>query len=254
MSSTSNAMKFTLRIWRQKSPDQSGQLVDYKVDDIIPEMSFLEMLDVLNEKLAAEGKDPVAFDSDCREGICGTCGLVINGIAHGPLAGTTTCGLRMRHFRSGDVITIEPFRADSFPIIKDLVVDRTAFDRIVQAGGYVSFNTGSAPDANSVLVSKDASHDSMDAATCIGCGACVAACPNASAHLFTGAKVYQFAKIPQGQPERDQRVLNMITTHDKEGFGDCSNHGECEAVCPKQINIKTIAQMRRDYLVASLRT
>lgn len=254
MSSTSNAMKFTLRIWRQKGPKDSGKLVDYKVDDIIPEMSFLEMLDVLNEKLAADGKDPVAFDSDCREGICGTCGLVINGIAHGPLAGTTTCGLRMRHFRSGDVITIEPFRADSFPIIKDLVVDRTAFDRIVQSGGYVSFNTGSAPDANSVLVSKDASHDSMDAATCIGCGACVAACPNASAHLFTGAKVYQFAKIPQGQPERDQRVLNMITTHDKEGFGDCSNHGECEAVCPKQINIKTIAQMRRDYLVASLRT
>ena len=254
MNATKKSMKLTLRIWRQSGPKAQGKLVDYKVDDIIPEMSFLEMLDVLNEKLATDGKDPVAFDSDCREGICGTCGLVINGIAHGPLSGTTTCGLRMRHFRSGDVITIEPFRADSFTIIKDLVVDRTAFDRIIQSGGYVSFNTGSAPDANSVPVSKDASSDSMDAATCIGCGACVAACPNASAHLFTGAKVYQFARIPQGQPERDKRVLNMIATHDKEGFGDCSNHGECEAVCPKGISIKTIAQMRRDYMVASFRT
>lgn len=254
MSSKSKTMKFTLRIWRQSGPKKQGKLETYKVDDIIPEMSFLEMLDVLNEKLASENKDPVAFDSDCREGICGTCGLVINGIAHGPEPATTTCGLRMRHFRSGDTITIEPWRAESFPIIKDLVVDRTAFDRIIQSGGYVSFNTGSAPEANSVPVGKEAAHDSMDAATCIGCGACVAACPNASAHLFTGAKVYQFARIPQGQPERDQRVLNMITTHDKEGFGDCSNHGECEAVCPKSISIKTIAQMRRDYLVASLRT
>jgi succinate dehydrogenase iron-sulfur subunit len=253
MNDTSKAMKLTLRIWRQAGPKAEGKLVDYKVDDIIPEMSFLEMLDVLNETLALEGKDPVAFDSDCREGICGTCGLVINGIAHGPLSGTATCGLRMREFRSGDVITIEPWRAESFPLIKDLVVDRTAFDRIIQSGGYVSFNAGSAPDANSVLVSKDAASDSMDAATCIGCGACVAACPNASAHLFTGAKVYQFAKIPQGQPERDKRVLNMIATHDKEGFGNCSNHGECEAVCPKGISIQTISQMRRDYLVASLR-
>ena len=250
----SDTMKFNLRIWRQAGPKSKGKLVDYKIDNVLPEMSFLEMLDVLNENLAKEGKDPVAVDSDCREGICGTCGLVINGIAHGPLAGTTTCSLRMRQFHSGDTITIEPWRAESFPVIKDLVVDRTAFDRIIQSGGYVSFNAGSAPDANAVPVSKDAASDSMDAATCIGCGACVAACPNASAHLFTAAKGYQFAKIPQGQPERDHRVLNMITTHDKEGFGDCSNHGECEAVCPKGISIKTIAQMRRDYLVASLRS
>jgi succinate dehydrogenase / fumarate reductase iron-sulfur subunit len=250
----SKEMKLNLKIWRQSGPKAKGELKSYTVEGIIPEMSFLEMLDVLNEQLAAQGVDPVAFDSDCREGICGTCGLVIDGVAHGPLNGTTTCGLRMRHFHSGDTITIEPWRATSFPVIKDLVVDRTAFDRIIQSGGYVSFNTGSAPDANAVPVGKDAAHDSMDAATCIGCGACVAACPNASAHLFTAAKVYQFARIPQGQPERDHRVLNMITTHDKEGFGDCSNHGECEAVCPKKISIKTIAQMRRDYLVASLRT
>ncbi len=254
MNATSKTMKLKLRIWRQAGPKAQGKLETYSVEDILPEMSFLEMLDVLNEKLALEGKDPVAFDSDCREGICGTCGLVINGVAHGPHAGTATCGLRMRHYRSGETITIEPWRAKSFPIIKDLVVDRSAFDRIIQAGGYVSFNAGSAPDANSVRVSKDASSDSMDAAACIGCGACVAACPNASAHLFTGAKVYQFAKIPQGQPERDRRVLNMVTTHDEEGFGDCSNHGECEAVCPKGISIKTIAQMRRDYLVATLRS
>lgn len=251
---SSKTMKFNLKIWRQAGPNAPGKLVDYVVEDVIPEMSFLEMLDVLNEQLAAKGQDPVAFDSDCREGICGTCGLVIDGVAHGPLSGTTTCGIRMRHFNNGETITIEPWRASSFPIVKDLVVDRTAFDRIIQSGGYVSFNAGSAPDANSVLVGKEAAHDSMDAATCIGCGACVAACPNASAHLFTAAKVYQFARIPQGQPERDQRVLNMITTHDKEGFGDCSNHGECEAVCPKRISIKTIAQMRRDYLVASLRS
>jgi len=254
MNATSKTMKLKLRIWRQAGPKAQGKLETYSVEDILPEMSFLEMLDVLNEKLALEGKDPVAFDSDCREGICGPCGLDINGVAHAHHAGTATCGLRMRHYRSGETITIEPWRAKSFPIIKDLVVDRSAFDRIIQAGGYVSFNAGSAPDANSVRVSKDASSDSMDAAACIGCGACVAACPNASAHLFTGAKVYQFAKIPQGQPERDRRVLNMVTTHDEEGFGDCSNHGECEAVCPKGISIKTIAQMRRDYLVATLRS
>ena len=251
---SSKTMKFNLKIWRQAGPNAPGKLVDYVVEDVIPEMSFLEMLDVLNEQLAAKGQDPVAFDSDCREGICGTCGLVIDGVAHGPLSGTTTCGIRMRHFNNGETITIEPWRASSFPIVKDLVVDRTAFDRIIQAGGYVSVNAGSAPDANSVLVGKEVAHDSMDAATCIGCGACVAACPNASAHLFTAARIYQFARIPQGQPERDQRVLNMVATHDKEGFGDCSNHGECEAVCPKRISIKTIAQMRRDYLVASLRS
>ncbi len=250
----SKEMTLNLKIWRQDGPKAQGKLVDYKMTNVIPEMSFLEMLDVLNEQLAAEGKVPVAFDSDCREGICGTCGLVINGVAHGPLGGTTTCGLRMRHFKSGDTITIEPWKAGPFPVIKDLVVDRTAFDRIIQAGGYVSVNTGSVADANSVLVSKEAAHISMDAATCIGCGACVAACPNASAYLFTSAKVTQYAVIPQGQPERDNRVLNMVTTHDQEGFGDCSNHGECEAVCPKRIPIETIARMRRDYLVASLRS
>lgn len=249
----SKKMKINLRVWRQNGPKDSGKLVEYTVEDVIPEMSFLEMLDVLNERLAVEGKDPIAFDSDCREGICGTCGLVINGTAHGHLGHTTTCGLRMRHFQDGETITVEPWRADSFPIIKDLVVDRTAFDRIIQAGGYTSVNTGSAPDANSILVGKEAADQSMDAATCIGCGACVAACPNASAHLFTAARVTQFALLPQGQPERDKRVLNMITQHDKEGFGDCSNHGECEAVCPKGISIRTIAQMRRDYFVASLR-
>jgi len=250
----SMTMKLNLRIWRQAGPKAAGKLVDYVMDNVIPDMSFLEMLDVLNEMLATKGEDPVAFDSDCREGICGACGLVIDGVAHGPHSGTTTCGLRMRHYKSGDTITIEPWRATSFPIIKDLVVDRSAFDRIVQQGGYVSVNTGSAPDANSVPVGKQAADDSMDAATCIGCGACVAACPNASAHLFTAAKIYQYSRIPQGQAERDKRVLNMIATHDQEGFGDCSNHGECEAVCPKRISIKTIAQMRRDYLAASLRS
>ncbi len=250
----SKEMTINLRIWRQEGPKDEGRLVDYKVANVIPEMSFLEMLDVLNEQLAVEGKDPVAFDSDCREGICGTCGLVINGVAHGPLGGTTTCGLRMRHFRPGETITVEPWRAGPFPILKDLVVDRTAFERIIQAGGYVSVNTGSVPDANSVLVSKDAANASMDAATCIGCGACVAACPNGSAYLFASAKITQYSVIPQGQPERDGRVLNMVTTHDQEGFGDCSNHGECEAVCPKRIPIETIAQMRRDYLLASLRS
>lgn len=250
----SKAMKIHLKVWRQDGPKTDGKLVDYTVENVIPEMSFLEMLDVLNERLATEGKLPIAFDSDCREGICGTCCLVINGVAHGHLPHTTTCGLRMRHFKDGDSVTVEPFRAESFPIVKDLVVDRTAFDRIIQAGGYVSVNAGSAPEANSVPVGKQAADESMDAATCIGCGACVAACPNASAHLFTAARVTQFAVVPQGQPERDRRVLNMVTQHDHEGFGDCSNHGECEAVCPKGISIRTIAQMRRDYFVASLRS
>lgn len=250
----SKPMTIQLRVWRQDGPQTEGKLIDYKVENVIPEMSFLEMLDVLNERLALEGKVPIAFDSDCREGICGTCCLVIDGVAHGPQAHTTTCGLRMRHFKDGDTITVEPFRANSFPIIKDLVVDRTAFDRIIQAGGYVSINTGSAADANSVLVGKHAADASMDAAICIGCGACVAACPNASAYLFTAARVAKFAVIPQGQPERDTRVLNMVSQHDKEGFGDCSNHGECEAVCPKAISIRTIAQMRRDYFLASLRS
>ncbi len=249
----SKEITINLRIWRQDGPQAEGKLVDYKVEGVIPEMSFLEMLDVLNERLAQENQRPVAFDSDCREGICGTCGLVIDGVAHGPMVGTTTCGLRMRQYKNGDTITVEPWRAEAFPIIKDLVVDRTAFDRIIQSGGYVSVNTGSVGDANSVLVGKEVANESMDAATCIGCGACVAACPNASAHLFTAARVTQFALIPQGQPERDQRVLHMVAQHDKEGFGDCSNHGECEAVCPKKISIRTIAQMRRDYVGATLR-
>lgn len=247
------SMTIHLKIWRQSSPGKSGSLVSYTVKDIIPEMSFLEMLDVLNEQLAKEGKDPVAFDSDCREGICGTCGLVINGIAHGPKAACTTCELRMREFKDGQTITVEPFRAKAFPVVKDLVVDRSAFDRIIQRGGYVSINTGSAPDANAVPVGKEAANESMDAATCIGCGACVAACPNASASLFVGAKVTQYSVIPQGQAERDERVRAMVTQMDGEGFGDCSNHGECEAVCPKAISIRTIAQMRRDYLMATLK-
>lgn len=250
----SKEMNLNLRIWRQDGPKKQGKMVEYKVSGIIPEMSFLEMLDVLNEQLAKDGDDPVAFDSDCREGICGTCGVVIDGVAHGHLSHTTVCGLRMRHFQDGDTITIEPWRAKPFPVIKDLVVDRSAFDRIIQAGGYVSVNTGAATEANSVLVGKDASHASMDAATCIGCGACVAACPNASGYLFTSARVFQFSTIPQGQPERDKRVLEMVAAHDEEGFGDCSNHGECEAVCPKGISIETIAQMRRDYVAATFRT
>ena len=250
----SKTMTINLKVWRQSGPKSAGKLVSYKVPDVLPEMSFLEMLDVLNEQLTKKGEDPVAFDSDCREGICGMCGLVITGIAHGPKAGCTTCEIRMRQFKDGDTITVEPWRADSFPVIKDLVVDRSAFDRIIQAGGYVSLNTGSAPDANAVPVGKEAASQSMDAATCIGCGACVAACPNASASLFVGAKITQFAVIPQGQAERDKRALSMVNQMDEEGFGDCSNHGECEAVCPKGISIKHIAQMRRDYLVASLRS
>lgn len=250
----SDEMTINLKVWRQNNPEDEGGLVDYKVEHVLPEMSFLEMLDVLNERLAHEGKTPIAFDSDCREGICGTCGLMIGGIAHGPLPHTTTCCLRMRNFQDGETITVEPWRASSFPVVKDLVVDRTAFDRIIQAGGYVSVNTGAAPDANSVLVGKHFADMSMDAAACIGCGACVAACPNGSASLFTAARITQFALVPQGQPERDQRVLHMVEQHDEEGFGDCSNHGECEAVCPKGISIETIAQMRRDYLAASLRS
>ncbi|MGE0488483.1 MAG: succinate dehydrogenase/fumarate reductase iron-sulfur subunit [Vulcanimicrobiota bacterium] len=247
-------MKIHLKVWRQSGPDAAGKLESYTLNDLLPEMSFLEMLDVLNEKLTKEGKDPVAFDSDCREGICGMCGLVINGVAHGPKAACTTCELRLRSYQDGDTITVEPWRAKGFPVIRDLVVDRTAFDRIIQAGGYVSVNTGSAPDANAVPVGKEKAEAAMDAAACIGCGACVAACPNASASLFVGAKVTQLALLPQGQPERDARVLAMVAQMDQEGFGDCSNHGECEAVCPKSISISHIAQLRRDYLVASLRS
>lgn len=247
-----SSLTYKLRIWRQAGPDAKGELVDYTIDSISPAMSFLEMMDELNEKLTREGKEHVAFDSDCREGICGMCGLVINGVAHGPNPGQTTCTLRMRDFAPGSTITIEPFRAAAFPVIRDLVVDRRSFDRIIASGGYVSVNTGAAPDANSILVGKEAADAAMDAAACIGCGACVAACPNASAALFTAAKVTQMAVLPQGQPERNKRVLRMVTTMDSEHFGDCSNHGECEAVCPKEISIASIAQMRRDYLVASM--
>ena len=246
-------MRFHLKIWRQAGPDAPGRFEEYTVDNIAPDMSFLEMLDILNEQLIRENKDPIAFDSDCREGICGMCGLVINGMAHGPRLQTTTCELRMRHFPDGAAITVEPFRADAFPIIKDLVVDRGALDRIIAAGGYISVNTGSAPDANSIPIPKHIAEEAMDAAACIGCGACVAACPNASAALFTSAKIAQLALLPQGHPERERRVQRMVAQMDLEGFGNCSNHGECQAACPKDISILNIARMRREYIRASVR-
>lgn len=245
-------MNLTLHVWRQKSAGAEGRFVEYKADDVSPDMSFLEMLDVVNEDLILRGQEPIAFDHDCREGICGTCGLMINGVAHGPQAATTTCQLHMRHFSDGDEIYIEPWRATAFPIIKDLVVDRAAFDRIIQAGGFISASTGSAPDANSIPVPKDHADLSMDAAACIGCGACVAACPNASAMLFTAAKVSHLGLLPQGQPERYDRVIKMVDQMDEEGFGGCTNIGECSAVCPKEISMDFIAQMNRDLLRASL--
>lgn len=245
-------MKFHLKIWRQAGPDQPGRFESYTVDDVLPEMSFLEMLDKLNDELIARGEEPVEFDSDCREGICGMCGLVINGRAHGPNLSCTTCELRMRNFNDGETIIVEPFRADAFPVVKDLVVDRSAFDRIIAAGGYISVNTGSAPDANSILIPKNVADEAMDAAACIGCGACVAACPNASAALFLSAKVSQLALLPQGWPERKERVLRMVEQMDREGFGNCSNHGECQAACPKDISIVNIARMRREYMRAVL--
>ena len=243
-------MKFTVKVWRQKGPQEKGGFVTYQVDGIIPEMSFLEMLDHLNEDLTKKGDDPVAFDSDCREGICGTCGLVIEGLPHGSRLGCTTCELRMRHFKDGSTITVEPFRAKGFPVIKDLVVDRTAFDRIIQQGGYVSANTGSAPDGNAILIPKDVQEKAMDSAACIGCGACVAACPNASASLFVSAKITQLALLPQGQPERKKRAMAMVKQMDDEGFGSCSNHAECEAACPKSISVTNIATMRREFCSA----
>ena len=236
-----------LRIWRQAGPDQPGGLVEYEAPDISTDISFLEMLDVVNEGLTARGEDTIAFDSDCREGICGACGLVINGVPHGPLRGATTCQLHMRSFKDGDSITVEPWRARAFPVRKDLVVDRSAFDRIIASGGYVSFNTGGAPDGNAVPIARDVAEQAMDAAACIGCGACVAACKNAAAHLFTAAKVTHLGLVPQGQPERYRRVTRMVDQMDAEGFGNCSNEGECEAVCPKEIPISTIARMYRDY-------
>lgn len=241
-------MTLNLEIWRQENSQSKGEMSSYTVHDISPDMSFLEMLDVLNEDLIKKGEDPVAFDSDCREGICGTCGMVVNGVAHGPEKSTSVCQLHMRHFSDGDTIVVEPFRAEAFPVIRDLVVDRSAFDNIMSAGGYISVNTGSAQDANTILIPKDVADQAMDSATCIGCGACVAACPNASASLFTSAKITHMALLPQGQPERSQRVSRMVEQMDREGFGNCSNHGECEAVCPKEISISNIARMRKEHL------
>lgn len=243
-------MKFNLKIWRQERRDRPGRFEHYSVENILPEMSFLEMLDQLNEDLTKQDKDPIAFDSDCREGICGMCGLVIEGMAHGPKRNYATCELRMRSFDDGAEITVEPFRADAFPIVKDLVVDRSAFDRIISAGGYISTNAGAAPDANSILIPKDDAEEAMDAAACIGCGACVAACPNASASLFVGAKIGQLSLLPQGGPERGVRAARMVDQMDIEGFGGCSNHGECQAACPKDISIINIARMRREVAKA----
>jgi succinate dehydrogenase / fumarate reductase iron-sulfur subunit len=243
-------MKLTLKIWRQADANAPGKMVEYPVDDINPDMSFLEMLDVLNERLISKGEDPVAFDSDCREGICGTCGCMVNGVAHGPMPATTVCQLHMRHFKDGDTLVIEPFRAKAFPVLKDLVIDRGAFDRIIQAGGFISVKTGNAPEANTVCVPKQNADRAMDAAACIGCGACVAACPNASATLFTAAKISHLGLLPQGQPERARRALSMAGQMDQEGFGGCTNIGECTAACPKEISQDFIARMNRDYLSA----
>jgi succinate dehydrogenase / fumarate reductase iron-sulfur subunit len=243
-------MKLNLRIWRQEGPKVAGRLVNYTTDHVSPDMSFLEMLDVVNEGLIRKGEDAIAFDSDCREGICGTCSLVVNGIPHGPDRGTTVCQLHMRRFKDGDTITIEPWRAKAFPVVKDLVVDRSAFDRIIAAGGYVSVNCGGAPDGNAIPIAKDVVETAMDSAACIGCGACVAACKNASAHLFMSAKISHLAHLPQGQVERERRVVQMVTQADLEGFGSCSNEGECEAVCPKEIPISNIARMTREYVRA----
>jgi succinate dehydrogenase / fumarate reductase iron-sulfur subunit len=245
-------MTLKLRVWRQAGPDAPGRLVAYTAENISPDMSFLEMLDVVNEALIKRGEDPIAFDSDCREGICGTCGMLVNGIPHGPDRGSTVCQLHMRRFKDGDTITIEPWRARAFPVVKDLIVDRSALDRIIQAGGYVSVNTGSAPEANTIPIPRDVAEQAMDFAQCIGCGACVAACKNASAALFTAAKIAHLGLLPQGAPERERRVLRMVEQMDAEGFGSCSNEAECEAVCPKAISIAAIARMNRDYFRACL--
>jgi succinate dehydrogenase / fumarate reductase, iron-sulfur subunit len=243
-------MKLTLNIWRQKNKADAGQFVRYDMPDVSPDMSFLEMLDVLNERLIEKGEQPVAFDHDCREGICGTCGMVINGRPHGPQKLTTTCQLHMRHFKDGDEVWIEPWRASAFPVLRDLVVDRSAFDRIIASGGFISMHPGSAPEANSVPVPKHDADKAMDAAACIGCGACVAACPNAAAMLFTAAKVGHLGMLPQGQPERHTRVKKMVSQMDSEGFGSCTNHRECEAACPKGISFEFITHMNRDLATA----
>jgi len=245
-----NTMRINLKVWRQKNKEDKGKFVSYTVENANPDMSFLELLDLLNEQLIKKGQEPIEFDSDCREGICGSCGCVVNGIPHGPREATATCQLHMREYKNNDSIVVEPFRAKAFPIIKDLVVDRSAFDRIIQAGGYISVNTGAAQDANCLPISKENADKAFDFAACIGCGACVAACPNASGSLFTSAKIAQLALLPQGNPERKKRALKMVEQMQKENFGDCSNHGECEAVCPKSISITAIATMRREYLKA----
>jgi succinate dehydrogenase / fumarate reductase iron-sulfur subunit len=244
-------MNLTLRIWRQLSGNESGKFVTYQVKDVTADMSFLEMLDTLNEELLSREEPPVAFEHDCREGICGSCGFLINGVAHGGQRGTTVCQLSMRFFKDGDSLTLEPWRARAFPVIRDLMVNRSAFDRIIQAGGFISVPTGSAPDANAILIPKEAADTAFDAAACIGCGACVAACPNAAAMLFTSAKITQLNVLPQGQPQRDQRTLSMVVAMTNEQFGSCTNHGECEAVCPKQIPLEFIAKMNRDLIRAT---
>jgi succinate dehydrogenase / fumarate reductase iron-sulfur subunit len=244
-------MNLTLYVWRQKNSADKGRMVRYDAKDISADMSFLEMLDIVNEGLIAKNEDPIAFDHDCREGICGTCGMMINGIAHGPRKATTACQLHMRSFKDGDTIYIEPWRASAFPVIKDLIVNRSAFDRIIQSGGFISVSTGSAPDGNAIPIAKEKADLSMDAAACIGCGACVAACPNGSAMLYTSAKVSHLGLLPQGEPERFRRVLNMVKQMDAEGFGNCTNHRECEAVCPKEISIDFITLLNREFLKAS---
>lgn len=247
-------MRLILHIWRQKNASSPGKMVRYEVSDLNPDMSVLEMLDVLNEQLIVKGEEPVAFEHDCREGICGSCGFVINGVAHGPLPATTVCQLMVRNFKDGDELYMEPWRAKAFPLIKDLAVDRSALDRIIAAGGYISVPAGSAPDGNAILVRKDDSDRAMDAAACIGCGACVAACPNASAALFTGAKISHLGLLPQGQPERGSRALNMVAQMTQEQFGSCTNIGECEAVCPKQIRIEVIGRMNKDFAAGSFKS
>jgi len=247
----SKTINLTLKIWRQEGPEAKGRLQTYEMKDVSTDMSFLEMLDVLNEKLTLEGKEPIAFDHDCREGICGACGAVVNGIPHGHMKATTLCQLHMRHFNDGDTIVIEPFRARAFKLIKDLVIDRSAFDEIIQAGGYISVKAGQAPEANTILIPPEKAELAMDAAACIGCGACVAACPNASAMLFVGAKISHLALLPQGRPEAAKRALGMLRKMDELGFGNCTNHTECEAVCPKEISISNIARFNREFIKAS---